>query len=563
MRHVLRTSFSMFLILSASALLAWHKDDFSKIKKDFTEALKGRAVAGVGSSAQSMMATGKKDAVNALFDGIKQTQSAIDAAGKHKEKVAQDMETNRGFKLIPHPDPAMAAKGYSTTASPEDKRKFDAFTAAQKEAAIVEREITEWRKIVEQIESALGNASGEQIAAIVQRLGSSDWSFKASAAKALSLSKDPSADKALSEQLKKEKDATVRVALIDAITRRPSLTPDMIEVLSSLLADSKEKTWQVKWTIAKLAMQKNSKELIDPLITALEQDEEYGKLFYAIVDTLKQLTGVDKGSQPSAWRAWHKEHQQGAAHIHQVPALAFLDPQETPPQDKKQDPAPEKKGFGTFFGVPITTKNVIFVIDHSGSMKEKSNWVPDTGPVTGGGGNNSQEKPEGDLKIDIAKFELLKAIKALPDGAMINIIIFDHTLEAYNDTMVKLDKSSREKLNAYVKALQPLGATNIFDPMEKAMGMQAGGKKKPDGKQSTTTKIDDGSADTIFLLTDGKPNNGQITDPAAIRDKIKELNQFKKITINAIAVTGTDFTEADAEFLKAMAEENFGTFVKR
>ena len=81
--------------------------------------------------------------------------------------------------------------------------------------------------------------------------------------------------------------------------------------------------------------------------------------------------------------------------------------------------------------------------------------------------------------------------------------------------------------------------------------------------------------DTIFFLTDGMPNAGQIPVADNILVKVKELNKTRKVKINSVGVFsagggggrggmrgGNNGSEADqgGAFLKKLAEENDGKY---
>ncbi|MHC4606235.1 MAG: vWA domain-containing protein [Planctomycetota bacterium] len=72
----------------------------------------------------------------------------------------------------------------------------------------------------------------------------------------------------------------------------------------------------------------------------------------------------------------------------------------------------------------------------------------------------------------------------------------------------------------------------------------------------------DGGPDTIYLLTDGRPNRGKITSPEGILAELKKLNELRKITIHTICLgdPGEGRDPPDPDFLRKMAEENGGKF---
>jgi hypothetical protein len=85
-----------------------------------------------------------------------------------------------------------------------------------------------------------------------------------------------------------------------------------------------------------------------------------------------------------------------------------------------------------------------------------------------------------------------------------------------------------------VKGLDTSTGTNVFDSLEFA--------------------LKDRRADTIYLLSDGEPSAGRITDIEGISKEIKAQNRVRGVTIHCIAFG------ADSELLKRLAKENGGEF---
>ena len=76
--------------------------------------------------------------------------------------------------------------------------------------------------------------------------------------------------------------------------------------------------------------------------------------------------------------------------------------------------------------------------------------------------------------------------------------------------------------------------TNVFDTLEAA--------------------LKDRRIDTIYLLTDGVPTRGRITEPGAILEEIGIQNRLRGVTIHCIA-----FGE-ESKFLEDLAKQNGGQY---
>ena len=115
---------------------------------------------------------------------------------------------------------------------------------------------------------------------------------------------------------------------------------------------------------------------------------------------------------------------------------------------------------------------------------------------------------------------------------------------------------------AWVKSLQPHGATNIFDSLETAFSY-AGAKPSRSPEEArpgrgVQTDLAKEGIDTIYLLSDGIANRGKVQLTDDILKKIREMNMVRKVALHTIAV-GSD---ADEALMESLAKENGGNYVK-
>jgi hypothetical protein len=316
-------------------------------------------------------------------------------------------------------------------------------------------------------------------------------------------------------------------------------------------------SWQVKSTAIATLQALMAKESIENLIEALQKSD--GRLRHEINQALIAFTGVDKHGDYGAWRAWWDASKEA------VKAGTY--------KVKKEESAANPQGAATtFYGIPIQSKHVVFVLDRSGSMRQPSEWDIPADVATGPGLPGQDIKKQGDRKIDIARWQLKRALAMLPDGMEFNVIFYNHQWTAMAESMVKLNAATRKQAYEFIDSLDPTGRTNIYDPTEKALTFApsgAGAGKAPKtapGAHGKTVAAGDkpekGYADTVFLLSDGLPNTGQIPDPDGIIAKVKELNKTRKVTINAVGVFASNSSEAGSggRLLKTLAEESGGVY---
>jgi len=270
---------------------------------------------------------------------------------------------------------------------------------------------------------------------------------------------------------------------------------------------------------------------------------ETGRLRGDIDALLLVLVGRSFSGDHELWKSWW------AVHGPDVLAGKSVDP-----HDGKAAGALRTVSF---YGIQSLSKNILFIVDVSGSM----NWKSPVAKKAEGGKDNPEPpaNPEGDKKISIAKRELKKAIGLLDDGAYFNIIYYNSKVMLFSPKMVKTTKASRKKVLRFIDGIRAEGGTNIYDALVKAFNLGGGeGKEKKNFSKSV---------DTIFFLSDGVPSVGKLTDIELILKDIRERNRLRKIIIHAIGLsTKTDKPEEESkleEFVKKLAEQNGGKYVQR
>ena len=252
--------------------------------------------------------------------------------------------------------------------------------------------------------------------------------------------------------------------------------------------------------------------LLGPIVERMQS--ETGRMSIEFKDTLFRLTGEPFGDSAAVWKRWFDNEGKDARILDESEVERLLAMAE---ERRLKDVSGAE-----FFGIRIESHRVAFVVDVSGSMQE-----PTRGRYV-----NEPGKP----RIEVAKAELSKAIEALEENALFNILPFSAGVETWIPDGVEASKeSTREEALEYVSRLGPFGGTNLFGGLEAA--------------------FEDQDVDTIFVLSDGEPSVGDIIDPQLIREAIQEMNATRDVVIHAVSVG------LDLEILRWLAEDTGGTYV--
>ncbi|XP_055487773.1 inter-alpha-trypsin inhibitor heavy chain H3-like [Leucoraja erinacea] len=163
-------------------------------------------------------------------------------------------------------------------------------------------------------------------------------------------------------------------------------------------------------------------------------------------------------------------------------------------------------------------KNVVFVIDHSGSMS----------------GNKMHQTNEA----------LLKILADMHEQDHFAIIIFDNQYSIWKDTVFQATPENVAEAKTFVRTIRAVGGTNINDPMLGAVQLL--------DKAHRDKQLPERSVSMIILLTDGDPNSGE-SNPSKIQENVKNAVR-EKYNVYALGF-GYD---VKFSFLEKMALENNG-----
>lgn len=204
---------------------------------------------------------------------------------------------------------------------------------------------------------------------------------------------------------------------------------------------------------------------------------------------------------------------------------------------------------GGFFGIPVLGKRVVFVIDCSGSMVSPA---PQAGDTAAG----PSSVP---TRLDIARRECWNAVKEMGPDTYFNIVVFSSRAKAWKPELVPASPANKGALRNFLQRLVADGSTNLWDGMSTALGLRTAMTKSRYREP----------VDEVFVLSDGYPSSGEITDAATIAARVREQNKHVGIRLNTVFIGSTP-SELDAiaqpggdTLMRVLAEQNQGIFVER
>jgi len=381
---------------------------------------------------------------------------------------------------------------------------------------------------------------------LVKHAKSRDDEMRRAAIKALQNIGDPAAGPVLIETL----DDRVLGLQVMAATALGELEYEAaVEPLCAKLEDDE---WPLKKAAAEALGKIRAKASIEPLMKRFEVEE--GLMLEVVYKALVAITGQDFRYNVENWRKWWDRYKPGF----KVPTKAEIRKmKETAAKALEGYHDPRKKR--RYHKIETLSRKMVFVLDISTSMRDKI-VIPPYAPD-----HVKEEFPE-DLRVkwDIAEKELTELLATLERDTWFNIITFAGEVDSWQDNLVRGRKTSAIKFVADLEPIRPsrgagrrgksAGAsgkakTNTYAALMAAFGQQD--KEVPDWKAKT-------KADTIFLVTDGVPTTGKITEVRKLIDFFTELNRTRGVVIHVVT-----FDDQAAKKLRPLAERNGGQCVLR
>ncbi len=305
----------------------------------------------------------------------------------------------------------------------------------------------------------------------------------------------------------------------------------------------KAQSWAVRLEAVLTLEKVNQPRVLPPLIEELAREE--GRLRVDVNDALKRLTSQRFEPDPEQWRMWWVDNKSQLEGGGGGTALfgAF----------KSKGSPPEKKSV---YGIESRSRRILFIIDVSGSMKEKIHHDKGGTPT----GLSQDQLEELDMtKIDLAKRELKRAVRALEPEALFNILAFSTTVTKWKEKMVKGDMATKNEALTFVGDMEAVGSTWTYGVFQEAFHLAGMG---------ALDKNYDPTVDTIYFISDGAPTDNdmdepKLQEPEVVLSAVREWNRLGKVIIHAIAIDPRAGGGRFIGFMKKLASENNGQYTQR
>ena len=282
-----------------------------------------------------------------------------------------------------------------------------------------------------------------------------------------------------------------------------------------LFAALEHADWSTRTCAVDALAELRDKRVVGKFVARIAEEE--GRLRRSIADALWKLTAQPFEEDVAKWQGWWKENEA----TFEIVGEKELDKAEAE-RERRRLTARTTTAKAKFFGIKVETHRVTFVVDVSGSMSESM-----YGRFVG---------KRGATRLDVAKQELAAAIATLEPGTLFNVLAFSSSVMPWQKEVVKFDDATKAAALEWVDRLGASNATNLYDTVKLAFA--------------------DKDVDTVFIMSDGEPTNGEVIDPARIREDVAFWNKHRKIVIHTIAIGG------NLEILEWLAKDSGGRYVQ-
>ena len=369
----------------------------------------------------------------------------------------------------------------------------------------------------------------EAIPALRKQLTDKNWYARAESAVALGTLGDVESFTAIVKLLGDAADKT-KVAAMDALAMLGGHSEPAVGAIAKYLSAPR---WQLRVTATEALAGIGSMEAVEPLISRMEI--ESGRLRRDIQTALETITRDDLGKNPAHWRTWWEKEK--AASGGKLPGRPDAPATGTPEEE------PESRyAEAEYFGIELFGSRVAFVLDTSGSMELR--FIPATSDAKRRG-----RRLRGTNKINICKAEIAQTLKTLDARSHFNLIAFGDRVQSWKDGVVSASPENVQSAISWLKNRPAAGETNYYDALRTVLEL---------GERPDATPNFRDTPDTITFLTDGMPTRGEITDSKTLLAWYTRLNRYSRVTTHVIAFGDRGL---EIELLRALAQQNYGTFV--
>jgi hypothetical protein len=288
----------------------------------------------------------------------------------------------------------------------------------------------------------------------------------------------------------------------------------MLDAAARLLREDDSPTFRAD--VVLLLGRRRRTDAVRVLLDALA--DPHPRVVAAAAEALEAVSGQALGYDAAAWKAWASS-QAGTPPGPAMGEVVTKEP-ETPPVPP---PPPPVRGLvPSFYGIPLASKDVVFVLDVSGSV----------------GANG----------LETGKAELVRAVERLASDVRVAALFFDETVRAWHPETVPATPEAKEDLARFVRGIGRGKRTDVMTPLN--AGLQIVRRRV----EARLAAKEGGEPATMVVVSDGQ-ENVRATPGEAVGDKLDRLD-LEHAVVHAVVLGGRD-----SPLLRALARRGGGRYL--
>lgn len=364
-------------------------------------------------------------------------------------------------------------------------------------------------------------------------------------------------------ELAQDRSPLVQVAAADGLAERAdaSVVPTLIRLLSE------NHCWELKVAALRGLGAAGDESAVEAGLEGLARcTPDEGLLKEHYVRLLQKLLRSDLASDdPNAWKSLVIARRNGSD---SAPGMTVTEPVE-------------------FYGLKTRSTRLVFVLDRTGSMTEPAleperppfKLPPELQPAEKEPVAERQAREEvlrlqkkwaaitPKTRMEVAKKEFVHTICLLSPRVHFNVIWFESVPAPWRQELAPATWAQKLDCLREAEKIAPAGTTDLWDALELAFRMvEPPGSRLPAIDRKANYATITGGVDTLYLLSDGRPNSGRLDKIDDILSELRKLRRLRRVAIHTVclgtAPAGSAATAdaPDPVFLKRIADENGGEF---
>ncbi len=274
---------------------------------------------------------------------------------------------------------------------------------------------------------------------------------------------------------------------------------DLVQALAKALPQDEDPTYRAE--VALLLGRRRRVDAIPLLLVAVK--DRHPRAASSAAEALEAITGQPIGLDPAAWKAWAA--RDAAAPLPASPGSGTTREPEAP--TIAPPPPPPRGVVPTCYGLRLASKDVVFVVDVSGSVGE--------------GG------------LEGAKRELLWTVERLASDVRIAVLLFAEEVVPWHPEMIPATPRAKAELGRFLSGVGRGRRTDVMTALNAGLAIV---RRRTEARAAAKEPL--GEPVTMVVVSDGQ-ENVHATPGDVVGDRLDRLD-LSRAVVHAVVLGGRD-----------------------